>query len=127
MLGSRVRTVFEDGEEYEGTILTVHYRVTYDKDGDTKTFVDETQVFESLACNDKYLEGPVDDGIRCSVLELFSGEPLPSLLCMHNTQLCAFSLWSFPLGPGFSLLLTLCKRRGMNVVSVGEIFPSQRC
>jgi len=35
LLGLRVRSVFEDGCEYEGTISDVHYRVTYD-DHDTE-------------------------------------------------------------------------------------------
>lgn len=86
-LGSRVRKVFEDGREYDGTVSTVHYRVKYD-DGDTETLT-EAEVFENLASNDKYLNGP--DEMRCSMLELFSG--------------C-------------SLLSNLCKRRGMSVMSV---------
>mmetsp|Transcript_8750 Transcript_8750/g.19620 ORF Transcript_8750/g.19620 Transcript_8750/m.19620 type:complete len:1054 (+) Transcript_8750:126-3287(+) len=92
LLGSRVKTVFEDGREYEGTISTVHYRVTYDDD-DTETFVSEAEAFENLACNNNItLNGSSScDGIRCSALEIFSG--------------C-------------SILSTLCKRKGMNVMSI---------
>jgi hypothetical protein len=73
LLGSRVRTVFEDGKEYEGTITHVHYRVLYD-DGETETFDSEAEVGENLACNDMVLGGSSCDELRCSVLELFSGE-----------------------------------------------------
>mmetsp|Transcript_32826 Transcript_32826/g.62709 ORF Transcript_32826/g.62709 Transcript_32826/m.62709 type:complete len:430 (-) Transcript_32826:209-1498(-) len=93
LLGSRVRTVFENGREYEGTISTVHYRVSYD-DGDTETLISKAEAFENLACNDKFhLNGPSVGGedLCCSALEIFSG--------------C-------------SLLSTLCKRKGMNVMSI---------
>ncbi len=73
LLGSRVRTVFEDGGEYEGTITHVHYRVVYD-DGETGTLDNEGEVGENLACNDVVLGGSSCDELRCSVLELFSGE-----------------------------------------------------
>mmetsp|Transcript_34109 Transcript_34109/g.73825 ORF Transcript_34109/g.73825 Transcript_34109/m.73825 type:complete len:200 (+) Transcript_34109:299-898(+) len=75
LLGSRVRTVFENGREYEGTISTIHYRVSYD-DGDTETLISTAEAFENLACNDKfYLNGPSVGGedFRCSALEIFSG------------------------------------------------------
>jgi hypothetical protein len=109
-LGSRVKTVFEDGTEHEGkaplkmnlcnglsvalesdfilagTIATVHYRVLYD-DGDTETF-SERKVCENLACNKHFIASKYS---RSSMLELFSG--------------C-------------SLLSTLCKRKGMEVLSV---------
>ena len=73
LLGSRVRSVFEDGMEYEGTITHVHYRVVYD-DGETETFDSEAEACENLACNDVVLGGSSCDELRCSVLELFSGE-----------------------------------------------------
>ena len=53
----------------------------------------EVEAFQNLACNDKLHIGPPCDDFRCNALELFSG--------------C-------------SLLSTLCKRKGMNVISVGE-------
>lgn len=109
-LGTRVKTVFEDGAEHEGkaplkknlfnglnvvlesefnlegTIATVHYRVLYD-DGDTETF-SEREVFENLSCNKHFIASKYSSS---SMLELFSG--------------C-------------SLLSTLCKRKGMEVLSV---------
>eukprot|EP00804_Cyclotella_cryptica_P019770 CCRYP_009678-RA/>CCRYP_009678-RA protein AED:0.01 eAED:0.01 QI:488/1/1/1/0.5/0.66/3/65/616 len=85
-LGSRVKTVFEDGTEHEGTIATVHYRVLYD-DGDTET-LSEKEVYENLVCNKHFISSKHTSS---SMLELFSG--------------C-------------SLLSTLCKRRGMEVMSV---------
>lgn len=79
IIGSRVRTVFEDGNEHEGTITTVHYRVRYD-DGDTETFLSEAEAYEALACNLDYMIGPSlsvgATDFRCSMLEIFSGESL---------------------------------------------------
>ena len=73
LLGSRVRTVFEDGKEYEGTITHNHTRVVYD-DGQTATFDSEAELFENLACNDMVLRSSSFDVLRCKALELFSGE-----------------------------------------------------
>lgn len=70
LLGSRVRTVFENGQEYEGTISTIHYRVKYD-DGDTETFSDESDAFENLACNEHYLSC---NKFQTCALEIFSGK-----------------------------------------------------
>ena len=76
-----MRTILEDGREYERTISTVHYRVTYD-DGDTKTLVSEAEAFEDLSCNNMYFNGPSgDEEIRCSVLELFSGNKFCGMCC----------------------------------------------
>ena len=72
LLGSRVRTVMEDGREYEGTITDIHYRVTYDCGEDTETFVSEAEAYENLACNDKINDFSIK-GTRCNVLEIFSG------------------------------------------------------
>ncbi|KAL3762247.1 hypothetical protein ACHAW5_007196 [Stephanodiscus triporus] len=88
LLGSRVRTVFEDGREYEGTISHVHYRVVYD-DGETETLESEAEVGKKLVCNDMVLGSSLCNELRC--LELFSG--------------C-------------SLLSTLCRRKGMNCTSI---------
>jgi len=87
VLGSRIKTVFENGKEYEGTITDVHYRVAYD-DGDIET-MNPAEVFEKLACNDSVLDTGND--FKCKALELFSG--------------C-------------SLLSTLCRRKGMDTISV---------
>ena len=87
VLGSRIKTVFEDGKEYEGTITDVHYRVAYD-DGDIET-MNPAEVFEKLACNGSVLDTGND--FKCKALELFSG--------------C-------------SLLSTLCRRKGMDTISV---------
>lgn len=80
LLGSRVRTVFEDGREHEGTISNVHYRVLYD-DKDTETFTSEAEAYENLACNDMYLN---EEESRCSMLELFSGCSLLSTFCKRK-------------------------------------------
>ena len=87
VLGSRIKTVFEDGKEYEGTITDIHYRVAYD-DGDIETMC-PAEVFEKLACNESVLDTGND--FKCKALELFSG--------------C-------------SLLSTLCRRKGMDTISV---------
>jgi len=87
VLGSRIKTVFEDGKEYEGTITDIHYRVAYD-DGDIETMC-PAEVFEKLACNESFLDTGND--FKCKALELFSG--------------C-------------SLLSTLCRRKGMDTISV---------
>lgn len=73
LVGSRVRTVFEDGKEYEGVITNVHARVAYD-DGQTETFDSEAELCENLACNDMVLRSSSFDELRCKALELFSGE-----------------------------------------------------
>ncbi len=73
LVGNRVRTVFEDGKEYEGVITHVHSRVAYD-DGQTETFDSEAELFENLACNDMVLRSSSFDERRCKALEIFSGE-----------------------------------------------------
>lgn len=93
VLGSRIKTVFEDGKEYEGTITDVHYRVAYD-DGDIETMC-PAEVFEKLACNESFLDTGND--FKCKALELFSG--------------C-------------SLLSTLCRRKGMDTISVDNDISS---
>lgn len=60
----------------------------------------EVEAFQNLACNDKLHTGSSCQDFRCNALELFSG--------------C-------------SLLSTLCKRKGMNVISVGESIGLHKC
>ena len=91
LLGSRLRTVFEDGREYEGTITHVHYRVVYDDD-ETETFDSEGEICENLACNDVVLGGSSCDELRCSVLELFSGEEVAERIFAMNPYHLSFSL-----------------------------------
>ena len=121
VIGSRVRTIFEDGNEHEGTISTVHYRVKYD-DGDTETFLTEAEVFENLVCNGHIHHA---EDTRCSMLEIFSGKSL-LLYCecwrlfthvMNNATYCSLQCG---ICPGCSLLSTMCKRKGMDVVSIGK-------
>ncbi|KAL3815661.1 hypothetical protein ACHAXA_006936, partial [Cyclostephanos tholiformis] len=87
LVGSRVRTVFEDGKDYEGTITHVHHRVVYD-DGQTETFDSEAELCENLACNDMVLRSSSFDELRCTVLELFSGCSLLSNLCQRKGMDC---------------------------------------
>ena len=80
LLGLRIRSVFEDGCEYEGTISDVHYRVTYD-DQETETMT-EVEAFKNLTSNFSGLA--VDDKFRCKALELFSGCSLLSTFCRRK-------------------------------------------
>jgi hypothetical protein len=121
LLGSRVRTVFEDGREHEGTISHIHYRVVYD-DGETETFESEAEVGKNLACNDMVLGSSSYDELRC--LELFSGEVTSNnfngffiTIFFHSPPHCCCCTF-----PGCSLLSTLCRRKGMRCMSIGEIF-----
>ena len=91
LLGKRIKTTFENGEEYQGNVTAVHYRVQYD-DMDNET-MSEIEAYQNLADNDVVLGSSSMNELDLSSLEIFSG--------------C-------------SLLSNYCKRRGMKATSIDK-------